>query len=72
MKKNVIKLNKIPLMGWISLVVFASILSLLLLGSFTKVKADSNAGTGMIPAITATECATEQTSPGTRALNPMT
>lgn len=72
MKKRILKLNKIPLMGWVSLVVFISILSLLLLGSFPKVKADSNAGTSVIPAVVATECSTEQSLPSSRALNPMT
>lgn len=59
-------------MGWVSLVVFVSILSLLLLGSFPKVKAESNVGSSAIPAVVATECATEQSSPSSRALNPMT
>lgn len=72
MRKRILKLKKIPLMGWVSLVLFVSILSLLLLGSFPKVKADSDVCASTIPAVVATECSAEQSLPSGRTLNPMT
>ncbi len=73
MIKKIAKLKKIPMMGWVSLLVFVPILSLLLLGSFPKVEAESNVGNLSTPAVIATAtCSTEQSLPSSRALNPMT
>lgn len=72
MRKIVKQFNKIPLVGWVSLIVFVSILSLLFLGSFPKAKADSNTGVSTMPAVVATEFSAEQSLPSSRALNPMT
>ncbi len=74
MKRSVSKLIQIPLIGWVSIVVFVSILFLLLVGSFTPVKAQETEVAGNVstlPSATAT-CATDISESSSRTLNPTT
>jgi len=78
MKRKLNKVFQIPLMGWMSLLIFLFIPLLLLLGSFSKVNAQETAGsevsTPMALAVVTPVASDSQGQPGTssRTLNPMT
>ncbi len=78
MKKKLKRIIQIPLMGWVSMLVFLFIPLLLLLGSFSDVNAQETGGSGVspttVPAVVTPVSSDSggQSDTSSRALNPMT